>query len=103
MVARAGAGAAGEATLQGLRAAANYSVTVRARADRGLGPPSPPVYCATREDGKMKFEYTSSYFTREFSIKSLSVMSAIFYTFTLVRDRDHWLNLRRPLQRNGKG
>ncbi|KAL0850685.1 hypothetical protein ABMA28_006630 [Loxostege sticticalis] len=50
MVARAGAGAAGEATLQGLRAAANYSVTVRARADRGLGPPSPPVYCATRED-----------------------------------------------------
>lgn len=57
MVARAGAGAAGEATLQGLRAAANYSVTVRARADRGLGPPSPPVYCATREDGKMKFEY----------------------------------------------
>ncbi|XP_063823810.1 cell adhesion molecule Dscam2-like [Ostrinia nubilalis] len=51
MVARAGAGGgAGEATLQGLRAATNYSVSVRARADRGLGPPSPPVYCSTRED-----------------------------------------------------
>lgn len=46
------AGVAGEATLQGLHAATNYSVWVRARADAGLGPPSPPVYCATTEDGK---------------------------------------------------
>ncbi|XP_075977718.1 cell adhesion molecule Dscam2-like [Anticarsia gemmatalis] len=44
------AGVSGEATLQGLRAATNYSVWVRARADAGLGPPSPPVYCATTED-----------------------------------------------------
>ncbi|XP_037303266.1 Down syndrome cell adhesion molecule-like protein Dscam2, partial [Manduca sexta] len=41
----------GEATLQSLRAATNYSVWVRARADRGLGPPSPPIYCSTLEDG----------------------------------------------------
>ncbi|KAJ8735954.1 hypothetical protein PYW08_006610 [Mythimna loreyi] len=46
--ARAGLG--GSATLQGLRAATNYSVWVRARADTGLGPPAPPVYCATLED-----------------------------------------------------
>lgn len=45
------AGVAGEATLQGLQAAANYSVWVRARADAGLGPPSTPVYCETTEDG----------------------------------------------------
>ncbi|CAG4953628.1 unnamed protein product [Colias eurytheme] len=42
--------AGGEALLQGLRAAANYSVSVRARSDRGPGPPSAPVYCLTRED-----------------------------------------------------
>ncbi|CAH0592720.1 unnamed protein product [Chrysodeixis includens] len=44
------AGLSGEATLQGLRAATNYSVWVRARADAGAGPPAPPVYCATAED-----------------------------------------------------
>ncbi|XP_059047424.1 cell adhesion molecule Dscam2-like [Achroia grisella] len=43
-------GANTEATLQGLRAATNYSVWVRARTDRGLGPPSAPIYCSTRED-----------------------------------------------------
>uniref|UniRef100_A0A2A4JGR5 Down syndrome cell adhesion molecule-like protein Dscam2 n=1 Tax=Heliothis virescens TaxID=7102 RepID=A0A2A4JGR5_HELVI len=46
--ARAGPGA--EATLQGLSAATNYSVWVRARADAGLGPPAPPVYCTTADD-----------------------------------------------------
>ncbi|XP_063899324.1 cell adhesion molecule Dscam2-like [Helicoverpa armigera] len=46
--ARAGPG--GEATLQGLRAATNYSVWVRARAAAGPGPPAPPVYCATADD-----------------------------------------------------
>ncbi|KAJ0182190.1 hypothetical protein K1T71_001559 [Dendrolimus kikuchii] len=40
----------GEAMLQDLRAATNYSIWVRARADRGLGPPSNPVYCTTGED-----------------------------------------------------
>ncbi|XP_047544932.1 Down syndrome cell adhesion molecule-like protein Dscam2 [Vanessa atalanta] len=44
------AAAVGEAVLQGLRAATNYSVSVRARSDRGAGPPSPPVHCLTRED-----------------------------------------------------
>ncbi|CAB3241321.1 unnamed protein product [Arctia plantaginis] len=44
------AGVSGEATLQGLQAASNYSVWVRARADAGLGPPSTPVYCETTED-----------------------------------------------------
>lgn len=45
------AAAVGEAVLQGLRAATNYSVSVRARSDRGAGPPSPPTHCRTREDG----------------------------------------------------
>ncbi|CAH0727697.1 unnamed protein product, partial [Brenthis ino] len=44
------AAAVGEAVLQGLRAATNYSVSVRARSDRGAGPPSPPAHCSTRED-----------------------------------------------------
>lgn len=44
----------GEATLTGLRAATNYSVWVRARADAGPGPPAPPVYCVTAEDGQFR-------------------------------------------------
>lgn len=51
--ARAGPG--GAATLQGLRAATNYSVWVRARTDAGAGPPAAPVYCATRDDGQSLF------------------------------------------------
>ncbi|XP_072936767.1 cell adhesion molecule Dscam2-like [Epargyreus clarus] len=46
----AAVGAGGEAMLQGLRAATNYTVSVRARNERGAGPPSPPAYCATTED-----------------------------------------------------
>ncbi|GBO99131.1 Down syndrome cell adhesion molecule-like protein Dscam2 [Eumeta japonica] len=47
-VARAGLG--GEATLQGLRLATNYSVSVHARNDVGPGPASTAVYCTTLED-----------------------------------------------------
>ncbi|RVE42004.1 hypothetical protein evm_013349 [Chilo suppressalis] len=53
------AGAEGEAMLQGLRAATNYSVWVRARSGPGLGPPAPPVYCHTREDGNPPRIYMS--------------------------------------------
>lgn len=49
--AAARAAAGGEAVLQGLRAATNYSVSVRARSERGAGPPSPPALCRTRDDG----------------------------------------------------
>lgn len=44
-------GLGGEATIQGLRRATNYSISVRARSDAGPGPPSIPAYCSTLEDG----------------------------------------------------
>ncbi|XP_045772265.1 Down syndrome cell adhesion molecule-like protein Dscam2 [Maniola jurtina] len=40
----------GEALLSGLRAATNYSVSVRARSERGAGPASPPALCRTRDE-----------------------------------------------------
>lgn len=55
------AGAVGEAALQGLAAATNYSVWVSARADAGPGPPSSPVYCTTKEDGIISTLVFSNY------------------------------------------
>lgn len=41
-----------ETVVAGLRRAANYSVTVRARTSAGAGPPAEAIYCATHEDSK---------------------------------------------------
>ncbi|XP_047520149.1 Down syndrome cell adhesion molecule-like protein Dscam2 isoform X3 [Pieris napi] len=43
-------GSGGEAVVSGLRAAVNYSLSVRARTNGGSGPLSNPVYCQTKED-----------------------------------------------------
>nr|XP_034831977.1 Down syndrome cell adhesion molecule-like protein Dscam2 [Maniola hyperantus] len=40
----------GEALLGGLRAATDYSVSVRVRSERGAGPASPPALCRTSDD-----------------------------------------------------
>lgn len=75
--ARAAAG--GEAVLQGLRAATNYSVSVRARSERGAGPPSPPALCRTRDDGD-DHSLTAKCFLNAFEPRRSQVTSNSFKT-----------------------